>query len=71
MRDSVQILSTRVRPMRVDDAARLVCQCATERVARAVYAGNVQMLMEAHHDCGFAGTLAAADLVVCDGRPLV
>jgi N-acetylglucosaminyldiphosphoundecaprenol N-acetyl-beta-D-mannosaminyltransferase len=71
MRDSVQILSTRVRPMHVDEAARLVCHWATERVARAVCAGNVHMLMEAHDDPGFAGTLAAADLVVCDGRPLV
>ena len=71
MRDSVQILSTRVRPMRVDEAVRLVCQWATGRVARAVCAGNVHMLMEAHNNPGFAGTLAAADLIVCDGRPLV
>jgi N-acetylglucosaminyldiphosphoundecaprenol N-acetyl-beta-D-mannosaminyltransferase len=71
LRDSIQILSTRVRPIRVDEAARLVCRWASEHGARAVCAANVHMLMEAHYDPGFAGTLAAADLVVCDGRPLV
>jgi len=71
MRDSVQILSTRVRPIAADEAARLACQWATEPVARAVCAGNVHMLMEAHDDPGFASIVAAADLVVWDGRPLV
>lgn len=71
MRDPVQILSTRVWPMRTDEAARLVCRWAAEHVARAVCAANVHMLMEAHDDRGFADTVGAADLVVCDGRPLV
>jgi N-acetylglucosaminyldiphosphoundecaprenol N-acetyl-beta-D-mannosaminyltransferase len=49
----------------------MICDWVSEDTARSVCAGNVHMLMEAHDDASFARTLAEADLVVCDGRPLV
>jgi N-acetylglucosaminyldiphosphoundecaprenol N-acetyl-beta-D-mannosaminyltransferase len=49
----------------------MVCGWTAAAPARAVCAGNVHMLMEAHDHRDFADVLAAADLVVCDGRPLV
>jgi N-acetylglucosaminyldiphosphoundecaprenol N-acetyl-beta-D-mannosaminyltransferase len=66
-----RVLATHVLPLCAEEAARIVCGWATAGLARAVCASNVHMLMEAHDDRHFAAALDAADLVVCDGRPLV
>ena len=67
----VTLLSTDVLTIDAAEAARVICDWATQPIGRAVCAANVHMLMEAHDDPDFAGTLRDADLVVCDGRPLV
>lgn len=67
----VKVLSTEVLPIEVDEAAGVVAAWAEDGAGRAVCAANVHMVMEAWDDPAFAGELAAADLVVCDGRPLV
>lgn len=70
MRD-VRILTTSVLPIGADEAASLIASWAEDGVGRAVCAANVHMVMEAWDDPAFAAMLNSADLVVCDGRPLV
>lgn len=65
------ILTTRVLPLSAGDAAALACDWTSIPSGRAVCAANVHMVMEAHDDPRFAALLSRADLVVCDGRPLV
>ena len=65
------VLTTEVLPVGVDEAAAVVVAWAEDGVGRAVCAANVHMVMEAWDDPSFAEALASADLVVCDGRPLV
>lgn len=67
----VEVLTTRVLPVGVDEAGSVVASWAADGVGRVVCAANVQMVMEAWDDPGFATALATADLAVCDGRPLV
>lgn len=67
----VRVLATEVLAVRVDDAAAVVASWARDGGGRAVCAANVHMVMEALDHPDFAATLAVADLVVCDGRPLV
>jgi N-acetylglucosaminyldiphosphoundecaprenol N-acetyl-beta-D-mannosaminyltransferase len=65
------ILTTPVLPIGVDEASSVVAAWAADGGGRVVCAANVHMVMEAWDDPSFAATLAGADLVVCDGRPLV
>lgn len=66
-----RVLSTRVSSIGADETARLVVTWAGERTGRVVCAANVHMVMEAWDDTSFSAMLAGADLIVCDGRPLV
>jgi len=75
---AADVLTIRVRPVDAGEAAGLVLAWAetetpwaAEGRGRVVCAANVHMVMEAWDDPGFAHALAGADLVVCDGRPLV
>jgi len=68
---SVRLLSTPVLPCGVREAGNLVAAWAAEGSPRVVCAANVHMVMEAWDSAAFAAGLARADLVVCDGRPLV
>jgi N-acetylglucosaminyldiphosphoundecaprenol N-acetyl-beta-D-mannosaminyltransferase len=65
------LLTTRITAIDADEAGGLVATWAAGAAGRAVCAANVHMVMEAWDDASFAATLAEADLVVCDGRPLV
>jgi N-acetylglucosaminyldiphosphoundecaprenol N-acetyl-beta-D-mannosaminyltransferase len=65
------VLTTRVAPIDAAAAGDLVARWAAGAAGRAVCAANVHVVMEAWDDASFAATLAQADLVVCDGRPLV
>jgi len=65
------VLTTRVLPVGVEEAAGVVAAWAADGRGRVVCAANVHMVMEAWDAPSFAATLAGADLVVCDGRPLV
>lgn len=67
----VSVLTTRVLPVRVDEAAGAVVTWAGDGAGRVVCAANVHMVMEAWDDPAFARALGAADLTVCDGRPVV
>jgi N-acetylglucosaminyldiphosphoundecaprenol N-acetyl-beta-D-mannosaminyltransferase len=66
-----KILTTGVLPVSAREAAEVMLGWEEERVGRAVCAANVHMVMEAWDDSSFAAVLAAADLVFCDGRPLL
>ena len=65
------LLTTPVTAVDAPAAAALVAQWAAGGAGRAVCAANVHMVMEAYDDASFTATLEQADLVVCDGRPLV
>ena len=65
------IVTTKVLPIGVEEAASVSATWAEDGIGRVVCAANVHMVMEAWDDPDFAATLAGADLVVCDGRPLV
>jgi N-acetylglucosaminyldiphosphoundecaprenol N-acetyl-beta-D-mannosaminyltransferase len=67
----VEVLTTPVLPISVDEAGSVIAAWSAGGGARVVCAANVHMVMEAWDDASFAAGLAAADLVVCDGRPLV
>jgi N-acetylglucosaminyldiphosphoundecaprenol N-acetyl-beta-D-mannosaminyltransferase len=67
----VRILTTSVLPVGVEEAGSVVAAWAAEGAGRVVCAANVHMVMEAWDDPAFARLLDAADLVVCDGRPLI
>jgi len=67
----VEVLTTRVLPVAVDEAGSVVTAWAADAEARVVCAANVHMVMEAWDDGVFAAALNGADLTVCDGRPLV
>jgi N-acetylglucosaminyldiphosphoundecaprenol N-acetyl-beta-D-mannosaminyltransferase len=67
----ITVLTTRVLPIGVEEAASVVAAWAADGTGRVVCAANVHMVMEAWDDPSFAATLAGADLLVCDGRPLV
>jgi N-acetylglucosaminyldiphosphoundecaprenol N-acetyl-beta-D-mannosaminyltransferase len=67
----VDVLTTRVVPIGVEEAAGMIADWADGRPGRVVCAVNVHMVMEAWDAPGFAAALAGADLAVCDGRPLV
>lgn len=67
----VSILRTRVLPIDVQEAASVIASWAVDGVGRVVCAANVHMAMEAWDDSRFGALLSSADLVVCDGRPLV
>ena len=71
MADRYDVLTLAVEPVSAADAAATVATWADEGRGRVVCAANVHMVMEAWDDPGFARALAGADLVVCDGRPLV
>ena len=68
---STTILTARVAAIDATEAGGLIATWAAGAAGRAVCAANVHMVMEAWDDASFAATLRAADLVVCDGRPLV
>ena len=67
----LDILTARVSPIGPSTAAAVVAGWTSDDGAHAVCAANVHMLMEAVDDPSFTRTLAEADLLVCDGRPLV
>lgn len=67
----VDVLTTKVLPIGVEEAGSGVAAWAADGVSRVVCAANVHMVMEAWDVPGFAALLNDADLVVCDGRPLV
>lgn len=67
----VRLLATDLAPLPVDEVAAAVAAWAAAGESRVVCCANVHMLMEAWDDPGFAAVLDEADLVVCDGRPLV
>jgi len=71
MADRCDVLTLAVEPVSPAAASATVAGWAAEARGRVVCAANVHMVMEAWDDPGFARALAAADLVVCDGRPLV
>lgn len=71
MMRSATVLGIRVSPINVNEASNMVASWAAESAGRVVCAANVHMVMEAWDDASFAAELARADLVVCDGRPLV
>ncbi len=65
------VLTTPVAAIEPARAAAAVAAWAGVPRGRALCAANVHMAMEAWDDPAFAADLATADLVVCDGRPLV
>ncbi len=65
------VLTTPVAAIEPARAAAVVAAWAAAPRGRALCAANVHMAMEAWDDPAFAAALATADLVVCDGRPLV
>jgi len=65
------VLTTPVTAIGSEQAAEVVREWAAAPRGRALCAANVHMAMEAWDDPAFAAALATADLVVCDGRPLV
>jgi N-acetylglucosaminyldiphosphoundecaprenol N-acetyl-beta-D-mannosaminyltransferase len=65
------ILTTSVLPVGAREAAEVMQGWAEEGVGRVVCAANVHMIMEARDDPAFSAGLATADLVFCDGRPLL
>ena len=65
------VLTTRVLPIGAEEAASVVAAWAADGTGGVICAANVHMVMEAWDDPSFAATLASADLVVCDGQPLV
>jgi len=67
----VEVLTTRVLPIAVDEAGSVVETWTADTAGRVVCAANVHMVMEAWDDRAFAAALNGADLTVCDGRPLV
>jgi N-acetylglucosaminyldiphosphoundecaprenol N-acetyl-beta-D-mannosaminyltransferase len=66
-----RILTTSVLPVSAREAAEVVMAWAEEPVGRVMCAANVHMVMEAWSDPMFSDELARADLVFCDGRPLL
>jgi N-acetylglucosaminyldiphosphoundecaprenol N-acetyl-beta-D-mannosaminyltransferase len=64
------ILTTRVEPVGVTDAAEIVRGWTEDEAGRVVCAANVHMVMTAWDDPSFAAQLDGSDLTVCDGRPL-
>lgn len=69
--ESRAIVGTRVDAVGCAAAARRVCDWAEAGESRAVVAANVHVVMTAHDDPGYRAAVAAADLVVPDGVPLV
>ena len=65
------ILTTSVLPVGAREAAEVMQSWAEEGVGRVVCAANVHMVMESRDDPAFSAGLATADLVFCDGRPLL
>lgn len=65
------VLTIRVLPIGAEEAASAVTTWAADGTGRVVCAANVHMVMEAWDNPSFATTLDGADLLVCDGRPLV
>jgi len=65
------ILTTTVFPVGAREAAEVILGWEEERTGHVMCAANVHMVMEAWDDPGFAGELDTADLVFCDGRPLL
>ena len=68
---AADVLTARLLPIGVDEASSVVAAWAADGKGRVVCAANVHMVMEAWDDPAFAVELRGADLVVCDGRPLV
>lgn len=68
---AANVLSTPVLPIGAEEAASVIASWAADGRGRAVCAANVHMVMEAWDDTAFAALLEGADLIVCDGRPLV
>jgi len=71
MADRSEVLSLAVDSVSAATAAGVVARWAAEARGYVVCAANVHMVMEAWDDPSFSRTLREADLVVCDGRPLV
>jgi N-acetylglucosaminyldiphosphoundecaprenol N-acetyl-beta-D-mannosaminyltransferase len=65
------VLTTRIDAVDAASAATRVTALARTGDAAVVCAANVHMVMEAWDDPAFARQLASADLVVCDGRPVL
>ena len=65
------VLTTRVDPVDVAQAGRLIADWARESRGRTICATNVHMVMEGFDDPSFAAVVNGADLVVADGRPIV
>jgi N-acetylglucosaminyldiphosphoundecaprenol N-acetyl-beta-D-mannosaminyltransferase len=64
------ILTTRVEPVGVTDAAEMIRGWSEGGAGKVVCAANVHMVMTAWDDPSFARELDGSDLTVCDGRPL-
>jgi N-acetylglucosaminyldiphosphoundecaprenol N-acetyl-beta-D-mannosaminyltransferase len=64
------ILTTRVEPVGVTDAAEMVRVWSGEDAGKVICAANVHMVMTAWDDSSFTQVLDESDLTICDGRPL-
>lgn len=65
------VLTTRVDPVDIPAAGRLIADWARGPRGRMICATNVHMVMEAYDDPSFGAIVNGADLVVADGRPIV
>jgi N-acetylglucosaminyldiphosphoundecaprenol N-acetyl-beta-D-mannosaminyltransferase len=67
----IPVLGLGICPVTLDQAASQVAEWARAGQHRTVFAAGVDLVMEAHDDPAFAGTVNGGDLVVPDGLPLV
>lgn len=67
----VAILGVAFDPVTIASAADRIEAMINERRPRYVVTPNVDFLVQARHDAALHQILALADLVLCDGKPLV
>jgi len=67
----VTILGVTFDPLTLPDAVDRIEQMVDRRQPRYVVTPNVDFLVQAKHDAELHRVLANADLVLCDGKPLV
>jgi len=67
----IAILGVAFDPMTITSAADKIGAMITERRPRFVVTPNVDFLVQAQHDAELHRILVDADLVLCDGKPLV
>jgi N-acetylglucosaminyldiphosphoundecaprenol N-acetyl-beta-D-mannosaminyltransferase len=68
---SGSVLGMRVHAIEFDAGAALVHSWCARPEGRMVCAANVHMVMEAWDDDSFRSQVNGADLVLCDGQPMV